>query len=527
MDLAILSSRIFTADPRRPWAQALHVSGNTVTCVGSNDEVRPHIGNRTEVLELPGRLITPGMVDAHTHFISLGMSFQRVDLNNLDSLQACREKIRQAAESCPPGKWLVGRGWDHNKWREGREPTRRDLDDIVSGNPAMMIRTCGHTIWVNSLALQQAGIDGRTPDPEGGKIERDTGTGEPSGLIREARRLLEKHIPKPSLEEKKKAALAGQEAALRVGITGVHSCEELEQWEVLDELDRAGRLKLRVYHLLPADQLEAAADRSIKPGYGSERLWFGHAKLFADGSLGSGTALLHEPYADDASNFGLAFLSPEILQQKIDLAYRLGWDVAIHAIGDKAVTNALDAIACVRDRYPGSRRDRIEHVQLFQPRDLNRFREMGVVASVQPVFVPTDWSPATCHWGADRCENAYAWRSLLGAGVALQFGSDAPVEPNNPLYGLHAAVTREDRQGRPAGGWCPDQRLTLEESLVGYCRVAAWTAGKEQVLGALAPGKWADLSVFGADLFEMPPEQWLRTAVEMTVVGGEIVYRAP
>jgi len=525
MDLAIFSSRIFTGNPAQPWAQALKITDGRITHVGSNAEVKDVCGNQTEILELPGMLVTPGLVDAHCHFVSMGRSFQMVNLRDASSLAEVRSRIQKAAVSRKPGEWILGRGWNHHYWQEGREPSRHDLDDILSDNPAMMIRACGHSIWVNTRALQLAGIHGGTPNPAGGQIDKDPANGEPTGMLREARDLIEVHIPKPTVEERKQWALDAQAAALQCGITGVHSCETLSEWEALAALDSEGKLKLRVYHLLPPDDLEAAASRSITAGNGSSRLWFKHIKLFADGSLGAGTALLHEPYADDPAECGIACLERDELEEKIKLAYSHGCDVAIHAIGDLAVTNALQSMAAARVQYPGDHRDRIEHVQLHRPQDLALFRELGVVASVQPVFTPTDWSPANRRWGLERCGSAYAWKSLLQADLRVQFGSDAPVEPINPIYGIHAAVTRQTQTGEPAGGWFPEQKLSLGDSIAGFTAVAAWSARREAQLGALAPGKWADLTVFERDLFSLPPEQWLSVKAALTMVHGEVVYR--
>jgi hypothetical protein len=525
MGIAILSATIFTGDPQNPWAEAVVTSDNRIKAVGRNEQIKSLCQADTRVLELPGCMITPGVVDAHTHFVSFGLAFGGVNLQNLPSLDACRQIIYNAVESIPPGQWVIGRGWDHHKWPDQREPTVNDLDDITPRNPAMMIRACGHSVWVNSLALSRAHIDLRSPDPDGGRIERFDG-GRPNGLIRGARRLIEDHIPPPDPRELKQAALLAQQEAIKAGVTGVHSCEDLQKWDTLAEIEQEGRLKLRVYHLLPGDQIREAAERGITPGYGNERLWFGHVKLFADGSLGSGTALLHDPYCNQPSECGLAFSSAEDLQNKAWLAYQHGWDVAIHAIGDKAVTRALEAIAAARAKLPHQHhRDRIEHVQLIRPQDLALFYNQAVIASVQPVFVPTDWTAADMKWGTGRCATAYAWKTLLEAGIDLQFGSDTPVESINPLYGLHAAVTRRDLNGNPRGGWCPDQKLTLEQSLSGYTRTAAWTSRREEHLGKLAPGMWADLSVFDRDLSRLPPDEWLQAKVELTIIGGEIVYR--
>lgn len=526
MDIAILSSKIYTGNPGLPWAEALGIDGNRIAVVGTNDEVRKRISSRTQVFELPDRLITPGLVDAHCHFLNFGMTLKWVNLRNLPSLSACREKIGAAVPDYKPGEWIIGRGWNHYQWEDSAEPTLKDLDDLTPRNPAMMVRACGHCIWINSLALQAAGIDRNTPNPPGGQIDRDPGTGDPNGLLREARKLIEAHIPPSTLEERKEAALRAQEEALRSGLTGVHTCERLEHWEAFEALDKEGRLKIRVHHLLPPEELEEASKRGVLSHADSEHLWFRHVKFFADGSLGAHTALLHEPYLDSPeAECGIACSSKEELREKAELAYRYGKDVAIHAIGDLAVTNSLEAIAAARKKYPGARRDRIEHVQLVRPQDFDVFTDMDVVASVQPVFLPTDWQPAEKLWGSERCKSAYAWKTIRDAGVRHQFGSDAPVEPIRPILGIQAAVTRQGTDGRPAGGWYPDQKLSLEETIEGFTKTAAWTARKEGELGSIEPGKKADLTVFGQDLFNTPPEDWHKVDVEMTVVNGEVVYR--
>jgi len=524
MDFAIFSTRIFTGNPSQPWAEALKITDNRITLVGSNAAVKKACGKNTGMLDLPGRLVTPGLVDAHCHFLNLGRSFQMVNLRNASSLAEVRERIQKAVASHGPSDWIIGRGWNHHQWAEQREPTRKDLDDIIPDNPAMMVRACGHSVWVNTAALERAGVTRETPNPDGGQIDKDPDSGKPTGLLREARDLIEAHIPPPTLEARKQMVLAAQEDALRSGITGVHTCESLKEWEAFAALEAEGKLKVRVYHLLPPDDLEAAAGRGITAGFGSERLWFKHVKLFADGSLGSGTALMHTPYSDDPNECGIACLEKDILEEKIKLAYSHGCDVAIHAIGDLAVTNALESIAAARKQFPGDHRDRLEHVQLYRPRDLSLFHELEVVASVQPVFVPTDWAPADRRWGPQRCRHAYAWKSLLQAGLRLQFGSDAPVETINPIYGIHAAVTRQTVLGEPPGGWFPEQKLGLEDSITGFTAVAAWSTRREDKLGSVAAGKWADLTIYNQDLFSLSPDHWPDVETEMTVVHGEVVY---
>ncbi len=308
-------------------------------------------------------------------------------------------------------------------------------------------------------------------------------------------------------------------------MTGVHSCETLLEWEALAALETEQRLVLRIHHTLPPEELERAKVRGIEPGRGSDRLWFGQVKLFADGTLGSGTALLHQPYADDPSTRGLECLSAAELQERTELAYRYGGDVAVHAIGDQAVTNVLTAVEAARSRLPGPRRDRVEHVQLVRPDDLATFRRLGVVASVQPVHLLTDMPVAERKWGMGRCRFAYAWKSMLDAGIRVQFGSDAPVESINPLLSFRAALSRQSLAGGPPGGWFPAERLTLEETLRGFTAEPAWTSRKEHELGVLAPGRRADLTVFAEDLFGRPPGDVASVEVEMTVVDGEVAYQ--
>jgi predicted amidohydrolase YtcJ len=525
MDLAIFSAKIFTGDKRQPWAEALGIKDGLVAAVGRNASVKKLCRRKTEIYHLGGKLATPGFVDAHTHFVNFGFTLQRIDLMNLPSLAACRDRIRRGAGRPRPGEWIIGRGWNEHFWEERREPTRHDLDDLIPDNPAMMIRACGHSVWVNTAALKAAGITRQTPDPPGSRIEREPVNGEPNGLLREMRRFMEKFIPPPDLRARKKAALAAQKEAFRYGVTGVHSCETLREWEALSALEEEEKLKIRVHHTMPYEGLEEGRALSLKPWQGSPRLWFGPVKLYADGSLGSSTALLHAPYEDNPGDRGLAVLTLPELRRRVKEAYANGYSVAIHAIGDRAVTNSLKAIESAGEAFPGRRRDRIEHVQLFRPADLALFRRLGVTASVQPVHLATDWATAEEKWGLRRCRNGYAWKTILRAGIPLQFGSDAPVEPINPLLGMQAAATRRDLRGNPPGGWFPEEKLSLEEIIKAFTALPAWCSRRERFLGALTPGRWADLTVFDRDLSRLAPEQWAAAKAAMTIVGGKIVYR--
>jgi len=525
VDLALFSARVFTAEAKAPWAEAVAIKDGRIAAVGTNREIRDLLAPGTRTLDLPGRLITPGLTDAHMHLSHLGFFLNMVNLAGLRSWEECRARIKAAAAETRPGEWILGWGWNHHLWPDHREPDRHGLDDITPLNPVMMTRTCGHSVVVNTRALEICGLSAQTPDPDNGRLDREADGGL-SGLLRNARQLVDAHLPAPDQERLKAVTLEAQAEAIKLGLTGIHTIEKLPEGEALAALDKEGRLKLRTNLLLPPDQVAEAEALGIKPGAGSGRFWFGRCKLFADGSLGASSALLHEPYCDQPDQRGLAYASLEELREGVELAYSHGCDVAIHAIGDKGVTNALAAIEQARQAWPGAWRDRIEHVQLHRPQDLEAFRRLGVVASVQPVFVPTDWSTAEAKWGRERCIHGYAWKTMLEAGLKLQFGSDSPVEPINPVLGLQAAVTRQTCQGEPDGGWFPDQRLTLEESLLGFTQVPAWTARREDLLGSIAPGKLADLTVLDQDLFQLPPREWPSVKVKLTIIGGEIVHQA-
>lgn len=521
MKRAIVSTRIYTGMKEAPFAEALLVEDGRIAAVGTTEEIMARVTPETTLTDLSGHLVTPGLVDAHCHIASYGLTLTRVNLVGLPSLAACRAAIKKAVDAAEPGTWIIGRGWNHHFWEEQREPTKADLDDISPDHPVAMTRTCGHLIWVNEKALEVAGVTADTVTPEGGQIDRDK-DGRPTGIVRECLEVIRDHIPPVTHEERKTAILEAQTRTLACGLTGIHVCEEFEDYLAYAELEKEGKLKLRVFHLLPPEALAKADAMGIVPGAGSEHLWHSHVKLFMDGSLGAETAWMFDPYEGTADRCGLACMTEEEIHDRIEMAYKSGRGVAIHAIGDRAVSFALDGFAAMRKKYPGPHRDRIEHVQRVTDEDLLRFKEMDVTASVQPGFLPTDWKTAEAKWGLDRCRKAYTWKRITDAGVRMQFGSDAPVEPNDPMIGVRAAMFRTDTENMPEGGWFPDQRLTFWEAIDGYTRTAAWTAGVEDKAGTIEPGKWADFTVFDDDFTE--PEKAVLTAkVVKTIVGGKEV----
>lgn len=521
----ISAAKIFTGNPDLPWAKAIYVKDGKIDAVGTLEEVLSLAPNDVEHIEHPASLITPGLTDGHLHLVSTGLIELDLNLKGTSSIKECRELILAAVANSSPGEWIVGRGWDNNLWDEDREPTKADLDDIAPNNPIFLTRVCGHSAWVNSKALEFAGVDAETKDLAGGKIEKD-GTGEPNGLIRETLEIISDFIPVDSYSKLKKAALLAQDKMLSYGLTSVHSLENLTRYNVVKDLDLAGELKLRVYHSLHIDDIEEAEKEKIDLDYASDNLWLGHVKLYADGSLGSGTAYLHEPYSDEPDNKGLPFLDYDELYAGVKFAYERNYGVMIHAIGDQAVTNGLQAIIDARVDFPELKsRDRIEHVQLIKDEHISLFKDNEIIASVQPVFLATDRYMAEKKWGLERCKNSYAWKTLDLAGVKMQFGSDSPIESANPIFGIYTAIKRKSYKDS-APSWFPEQSLSLEGAIIGFTQQASFTAGKEDFFGIIAVGKFADLTVFKDDLFELDIEKLPEAKVEMTIIGGEIVYRA-
>ncbi len=521
MKRAIISSRIYTGVKEAPFAEALFMEDGRITAVGTTQEIMARVTPHTQITSLSHHLVTPGLVDAHSHITGYGLTLTRINLVGLPSLKACRRVIAEAVKNAAPGSWILGRGWNHHFWDEKREPTKADLDDITPDHPVVMTRACGHMIWVNDKALAVAGVTRNTSTPSGGQIDRDD-AGHATGILRECLEVIRDHIPPITAAERKEAILKAQSRTLARGLTGIHSCETLEDYLALAELEKEGKLKLRVCHLLPPEDLDKADALGIVPGAGSDHLWHTHVKLFMDGSLGAETAWMFDAYEGTQENCGLACMTKDTFYGHIKKAYETGRSVAVHAIGDRAVSASLDGFSELRQGFPGMRRDRIEHLQRVIPTDLERFASLDVTASVQPGFLPTDWKTAEAKWGIDRCHAAYAWRRIMERGIRMQFGSDVPVESNDPMIGIRAAMFRTDIEENPCGGWFPDQALTFWEAIDGYTKTAAWTAGVEAMSGSIEVGKWADFTVFDND-FSDPETAILHARVVKTIVGGEEV----
>lgn len=538
-DLILHNARIYTVDPIKPWAEAVACVDGCIVAVGSNEEILHLAGPDTQMINAGGKLVLPGLTDAHVHFLQYAIRRQEVSLFGVRDFDEVRRRVRQAVESAAPGQWVQGWGWDENLWDVS--PSAAHLDDIAPHTPVVLARMDMHTWWVNSSVLKLAGITRETPDPPESRLERDP-AGEPTGILREwnAIRLVESHLPKPdsaTLQVWLREAVA---EAHQLGLTGIHDQrvqrEGRQTFRLFQALRRQNELNLRVHMNIAAEHLAEAATLGLQPGFGDDRLWIGHLKAFADGTMGSRTALMIEPFEGEPDNRGLAVTPADTLWELAVQADRAGFPLSIHAIGDLAVREVLDVLSEFPSEQGGNLSPapphprslaqlphRIEHVQVIQPDDLPRLSRYGIVASVQPVHLLTDWPTADKVWGR-RARYAYAFRSLLNQGTRLAMGSDAPVAPFNPMLGIYAAVARQDERGQPAGGWYPEECLSVAEAIHGYTMGPAFLASKQHIQGSITPGKWADLIILSRNLFEIKPAEIAETKVDLTVFDGQVVY---
>jgi predicted amidohydrolase YtcJ len=525
-DFVIRNAKIFTGWDAKPWAQALAAKDGKVAAVGADAEIGAWIGPDTRVVDAAGRLVIPGLIDAHTHFSSGGRSLISLSFRGVRSVEKVREMVAVKIKELPPGAAVFGAEYDHSLFPGGRWPSKADLDVVSPANPVVIERVDGHSVWVNSLALAQSGIGKDTPNPFGGEILRDPRTGEPIGILAEAAMTLlrVKRTPvKSTPEEDIQRAL---DHAAKLGLTGVHASATSAELEIYRKLRDEGKLTLRVYAWLPIGGLDGYIARDIRRGQGDELVRIGFLKLFIDGTLGSGTALLFAPFADEPGKMGLPQYPEEKFAALIAKAHEHGYQTGTHAIGDKGVNWVLNAVEKARLAF-GEKdlRHRIEHAQIIAPSDFARFKALGVIASMQPTHCTTDMRFCERRVGLERSKTAYAWRTLLDAGARIAFGSDWPVEPLDPMRGLYSAVTRKSIEfDVPEGGWFPEQKLTMAEAIFLFTKGAAYASFEDGIKGPLEPGMLADLVLLDKDLFTVEPREILKTQVLMTVLGGRVVY---
>ncbi|MCS6816427.1 MAG: amidohydrolase [Blastocatellia bacterium] len=530
-ELVLLGGRVWTGDPQQPHAEAVAIGRGRILAVGSAEAVRAWIGSRTHVLDVRGRLVLPGFIDNHTHFVNGGFQLLSVDLRDARDPQEFARRIAERAKALPPGRWITGGNWDHELWPGAPLPRKEWIDPHTPNTPVFVTRLDGHMGLANSLALRRAGIMRETPDPPGGTIVRDPQTGEPTGILKDAAmELVYRVIPEPSDSEYDEALRAALREAARVGVTSIQDITEWAHWPVYRRARQRGELTVRVYARTPIPEWERQREVIAREGPGDEWLRFGGFKGFVDGSLGSTTALFFEPYTDAPQTSGLLHgqMFPEgIMKQRIAAADRAGFQCSIHAIGDKANALLLDIFEeVIRENGPRDRRFRIEHAQHLRPQDIPRMARLGVIASMQPYHAIDDGRWAEKRIGRERCKTTYAFRSLLDAGVRVTFGSDWPVAPLNPLLGIYAAVTRKTLDGKNPNGWFPEQKITVEEAVRAYTVWGAYAEFAETVKGSIEVGKFADVVVLSRDIFTIPPDEIAQVEVLYTIAGGKIVYAA-
>ncbi|MDT0575678.1 amidohydrolase family protein [Croceicoccus sp. F390] len=476
-----------------------------------------------------GRTLLPGFVDAHLHVSDIGFAALTLDLSDTRSLAEARQRIALYAEQNPERAWIIGRGWNQEAWGLGQFPTAAQLDDLVTDRPVWLQRVDGHAGWANSAALVAAGIDVTTADPAGGRIERIGTSRQPAGvLVDNAMALIDAALPPVRAKDRDLALEKAQQILLARGITAVADMgTTLNGWQSYRRAGDLGRLQLRIVgYAAGTVDMEAIAGPGPTPWLYGDRLRLAGVKLYMDGALGSRGAWLKQPYADAATQTGLPLLSGTQMRNLMSRAALEGFQVAVHAIGDAANSEVLDAIAELNETYTGDRRWRIEHAQIVDPGDIARFAQLGTVASMQPQHQTSDWQMAQARLGPDRLTGAYAWAAMEDAGVPLAFGSDAPVEQPDVFAGLAAAISRMDATGQPAGGWLAEQRIVLSTALAAYTSGAAWAQQAEGRFGSLREGEWADFILLSANPFDTTPANLRAIEVLETWIAGRRVYAA-
>lgn len=524
-DLVFLNGNIYTLEESKPLAEAIAIKGEKILKVGSNEEIKETIGSKTLVFDLKGKTVIPGLIDAHVHFSSYGSSLKEVNLVGTKSIEEIIEIVKKNLPAFKPGEWITGHGWDHEDWEKKEFPTYKEISEVTPENPVYFTRVDGHAGWANKKAMEIAGITKETQDPPGGRIIRDE-NGEPTGVfIDTAQNLIEKHIPEKSYEWKKDAILRAQEECLRLGLTEVHEAGSSEEnIKIYRDLIKEGKLKIKIYSMLSGE--DHFLKYSGKPPVIREgrKLTIRAVKLFMDGALGSKGASLFEPYSDDPKNHGLLLMDEDKLYRITKSALENGYQVCVHAIGDRANFLALNAFErAIKETGAKDHRLRIEHAQVVRLQDMEKFAKLGVIPSMQPTHATSDMYWAEKRLGPERVKGAYAWKSLMKKGCKIAGGSDFPVENPNPLWGFFAAVTRCDHKGWPESGWHPEEKMTREEALRCFTINAAYSAFEENLKGSLKPGKVADLVVLSRDIMTIPEMEILKTEVLMTVIDGEIV----
>ena len=527
-NLVLFNGKIWTGDPGRRFVEAVAVEGNRIVAVGTTADVTAGVPANAQRIDLHGRLVVPGFIDNHVHFIDGGFELSRVQLRDAATPEEFARRIGAFAKTAGKGVWITGGEWDEQLWKPYALPARQMIDAVTPDNPVFVTRLDGHMSLANSVALKLAGITRETPDPPGGTIVHDK-NGEPTGLLKDAAtNAVYAVIPNPTTEERVAAARAGLGEAMKFGVTAfcdMSGGDAYDDLRAYQRLEKSDALTARVYLFTPISLYERLVNASVEKAFGGERLRIGGLKGFADGSLGSSTAWFSEPFLGEPSNRGLPMepMTNGAMKRWVADADAHNLQVAIHAIGDRA----NDEVLKIYESLPRDRRFRIEHAQHLNPDLIKRFAADHVIAAVQPYHAIDDGRWAETKIGHERARSTYAFRSLIDAGATVTFGSDWTVAPLNPIVGIYAAVTRRTIDGKNPNGWIPEQKITVEEALRCYTVNNAFAMFRENEIGKIAPGMLADMAVLSDDLFTIAPEKIENVTVDMTIFDGTVIYTSP
>lgn len=526
--LAVVNARIWTGNPQRPWAEAIAVRGDRIAAVGSSAEIQKMVPKDAQLINAHGQMLVPGFNDSHVHIISAGRGLSSVKLRDASTPAEFTARIKAYAKTIPKGAWITDGDWDHTLWG-GALPTRQWIDSVTPDNPVWVSRLDGHMSLANGLALAAAHVTKATKEVDGGVIERDA-KGEPTGLLKDnAQGLVDDSMPDPPDAVADRDFDAAMHFLAERGVTSAQNMGG--SWydnAVFERAHKAGRMITRIYSVVPLATWERLRDTVAARGHGDEWVRIGGLKGFVDGSLGSHTAAMLQPFSDAPRDSGLLVTSPESLYARTSGADKAGLNVMVHAIGDRAIRIQLDNYERVeREDGPKDRRFRIEHAQHIAPSDMPRFAKLGVIASMQPYHEMDDGRWAEPIIGHERSKTTYAFKSILESGAHLAFGSDWSVAPPTPIEGIYGAVTRETLDGKHPGGWIPEQKITVEDALRAYTSGAAYASFEEKIKGTLERDKLADFVLIDKDLTAIPPEEIRNAHIMMTIVGGRIVYERP
>src|SRR6266496_4064594 len=529
--LIITNAAIYTVDKQHPRAEAVGVIGDRIVAVGSRAEIDLWRGPETKVIDAGRKLVLPGFNDAHVHFIQGGAQLDQVQLTDAASPQEFAKRIAAQVAKTAKGEWILGGRWDETKWSKPELPTKELVDGVTGATPIFVERYDGHLSLANSAAMRFAGINAKTPDVPGGVIMRDA-SGNPTGILKDAaQELINKAIPPMSHERRMRAARRALEHAASLGVTSVqHMNPEFADVAVYSEIAEKGELTARIYAVPMETDWHDQAKVGIRRAWGSTYLRLGAVKGYADGSLGSRTACMFEPFADDPGNRGLLsdeMHPPSAMRDRLMQADAAGLQLRVHAIGDRGISMMLDIFSDIEKEHGyHDQRFAIEHAQHMAQKDFERFAKLHVIASMQPYHAIDDGRWAEKRLGHDRARYSYAWRSFLDHGVTLAFGTDWPVAPLDPMLGVYAAVMRATLDGRNPGGWIPEEKITLPEAIEAYTTGAAFAEFQDSEKGSISPGKLADMVIVSDNIFEMKPEAIRNAKVKTTIVGGKVVYGA-